>query len=636
MSTSKGDAAVVAAVVAIVLVTALSLATLAPVFNSTFLPTDVAYPYALFGLLVVGPGVGVLLSYAHGFSKPWACGVSLGATALLWWLVAQQFGPFIAPPAPGRRFFLRLADVDPTLYAGGVTAAILIALLMKRAASGTLDFTSIADGGFGDARWMSLEAVAQLLPSDGEVVIGELTRPDRDQAIAGVAFDPKRPATWGEGGRSPLATFKLNFDSTHILMFAGSGGFKTTSSVVPTALTYTGSMVVLDPSCEVAPLVANVRSQRTPRRRVIVLDPTAPLETISGFNVLAPLLHSPNQGADAVAFAKLLCSESSGKDGGAAEYFQAQAHNLMTGLLLTVLTSDAFDQDRSLRALRSLTSLSELELKARLKEIVADSPIRLVRETLSAFVGMADQTFTGIASTVAKDTQWLSLDAYAAMVAGSTFEAADLTHGLLDVFIQIPGEMLKSYPAAGRVIIGSLMRAMVQANGQHAKRVLFCLDEADLLGRMSILEEARDRGRKYGITLMLLYQSVGQLEHHFGKDGATSWFEGVSLVSYAAVKSFETAKHLSERCGDMTIRVENRSHGTSLLFGPLSPSAAGKGTQSFSLQKRPLILPHEVTQGLRADEQIVLIRGYPPIRMGRAIYFRRPEMRARVGTAKFK
>ena len=107
------------------------------------------------------------------------------------------------------------------------------------------------------------------------------------------------------------------------------------------------------------------------------------------------MLHSPNQAADAVAFAKLLCGEGSGKEGGAAEYFQAQAHNLMTGLLLTVLTSDAFEQDRTLRALRSLTSLSETDLKARLKDIVSESPIRMVRETLAPFVGMADKRSPG-------------------------------------------------------------------------------------------------------------------------------------------------------------------------------------------------------------------------------------------------
>jgi len=36
---------------------------------------------------------------------------------------------------------------------------------------------------------------------------------------------------------------------------------------------------------------------------------------------------------------------------------------------------------------------------------------------------------------------------------------------------------------------------------------------------MRVLEEARDRGRKYGTTLMLMYQSVGQLEKHFGCEG---------------------------------------------------------------------------------------------------------------------
>ena len=516
MTALRRDAAILISAAAVIAVTILTVTALYPAIASSGLGVPGSTPLALFGVLVLGPLVGVLLTYAEGLSRRAVCLSTLPSTAMLWALAAQRFGPFMAQPAPGRRYFLRLADVDPVLYAGGATAAVLIALLLKRAVAGTLDFQGIAQGGFGDATWMSLEAAAQLLPPDGEVVIGECDRPDLDRAIAGIAFDPKVRTTWGEGGSARLATFKLNFESTHMLMFAGSGGFKTTSSVVPTALRYSGSMVVLDPACEVAALVQAARGRLKPRRRIVVMDPTAPLETVQGFNVLAPLLHSPNQAADAVAFAKLLCGEGSGKEGGSAEYFQAQAHNLMTGLLLTVLASDAFENDRTLRALRSLTSLSETDLKSRLKDIVSESPLRLVRETLAPFVGMADQTFTGIASTVAKDTQWLSLEPYAALVAGSTFEAANLPGGGLDVFIQVPGEILKSYPAVGRVIIGSLMRAMVQANGLHAKRVLFCLDEADLLGRMNVLEEARDRGRKYGITLMMLYQSVGQLEHHFG------------------------------------------------------------------------------------------------------------------------
>ncbi len=51
---------------------------------------------------------------------------------------------------------------------------------------------------------------------------------------------------------------------------------------------------------------------------------------------------------------------------------------------------------------------------------------------------------------------------------------------------------------------------------------------------------------------------------------------------------------------------------------------------------RRLIKPEEVLQGLRYDEQIVLIQNAPPLRCGRAIYFRRPDklMRVKGGTAR--
>jgi type IV secretion system protein VirD4 len=203
------------------------------------------------------------------------------------------------------------------------------------------------------------------------------------------------------------------------------------------------------------------------------------------------------------------------------------------------------------------------------------------------------------------------------------------------VFLQVPGDMLKAYPGIGRVIIGSLMKAMVQADGLHKKRVLFCLDEVNLLGYMNALEEARDRGRKYGITLLLIYQSLGQIDDAFGKTGTAQWLEGVSLVIYAAIKSMETAEQISKRCGETTIRIENQSTGNSYINSPLSKEASGKNSVSHSLQKRALIFPHEIVQNMRADEQIIMVRGQPPIRLGRAVYFRRPEMLAGLGAAKF-
>lgn len=191
--------------------------------------------------------------------------------------------------------------------------------------------------------------------------------------------------------------------------------------------------------------------------------------------------------------------------------------------------------------------------------------------------------------------------------------------------------MLRTYPGIGRVIIGSLISAMVQADGRHRARAVFCLDEVDLLGYMKLLEDARDRGRKYGVTLMLFYQSVGQLERHFGKDGATSWFEGAAFASYAAVKSLDTARDVSAKCGEYTVEM----HGESRSLDASAGFWGGKSTVSMSAQRHPLILPHEVTQTMRADEQVIIVHGHPPLRCGRALYFRRSDMRDLVGMNRY-
>jgi type IV secretion system protein VirD4 len=613
------------------------------------------------GIICGGPVVGIITCARTriGDRAPVFWTAALLYIAAAGGLIPAEVADVIRAAPDGMRLSRALYLSGAVSPIAGAAGALMLAGLARSVFAADDAFKRARMAALGDARWLSISEVRRLFPSDVEIVIGEAYRPDQERA-GKRAFDPKATATWGSGGAAPVMTYKLNFDSTHMLFFAGSGGFKTTSTVVPTALRYTGSMVVLDPACEVGGLVSAHR--RRMKRTVRLLDPmqsdgntTPNYATRDGCNVLEPLLASSNIMADTVAFAKLLVAETAKKEGGSAAFFEAQAHNLMTGLLFYVLLSDEFctggpgqSSVPSLRNLRQLTSMSEKDLKAKIGRIVgrlegsmlrdatADEHVFLV-QTLSPYVAMADQTWTGIASSVAKDTQWLSIPSLAALVCNRTFKASDLLGGDLDVFIQIPGELLKAYPGVGRTLIGAFCKTMVDARGSHAKRVLLVLDEVDLLGYMGLLEEIRDRGRKYGLTLMLMYQSVGQLEKHFGKDGATSWFEGCSFASYASVKSMETAKALSAQCGDVTVEVEGRSvsgYWTDWVFAQKGQKSS-RVTASVNLQKRPLILPHEVRE-MRADEQILMVRGYPAIRAGRAIYFRRPEMAAAVSASGFK
>ncbi len=481
-------------------------------------------------------------------------------------------------------------------------------------------------GTFGDADWLPMAAAARLFPDDGEIVVGERYRVDKELVHA-LPFDPNDPATWGKGGTAPLLTYKQDFDSTHMLFFAGSGGYKTTSNVVPTALRYTGPIICLDPSTEVAPMVVDHR-RKALRREIMVLDPTNP---IMGFNVLDGIETSTKKEEDIVGIAHMLLSESVRFESSTGSYFQNQAHNLLTGLLAHVMLSPEFADRRNLRSLRQIVSEPETSVLAMLRDVQEHSASAFIRETLGVFVNMTEQTFSGVYSTASKDTQWLSLDNYAALVCGNTFKSSEIAEGRKDVFLNIPASILRSYPGIGRVIIGSLINAMIEADGSFQRRALFMLDEVDLLGYMRVLEEARDRGRKYGISMMLMYQSVGQLERHFGKDGAVSWIDGCAFASYAAIKALDTARNVSAQCGEMTVEVK----GSSRNIGWDTKNSASRKSESLNFQRRPLIMPHEITQSMRKDEQIIIVQGHSPIRCGRAIYFRRREMDSVARTNRF-
>lgn len=479
---------------------------------------------------------------------------------------------------------------------------------------------------FGDADWLSMSAAGKLFPSDGEIVVGERYRVDKE-IVHELPFDPNDRSTWGQGGKAPLLTYNQDFDSTHMLFFAGSGGYKTTSNVVPTALRYTGPLICLDPSTEVAPMVVEHRTAKL-GREVMVLDPTNP---IMGFNVLDGIETSRQKEEDIVGVAHMLLSESVRFESSTGSYFQSQAHNLLTGLLAHVMLSPDYAGRRNLRSLRQIVSEPEPSVLAMLRDIQENSASTFIRETLGVFTNMTEQTFSGVYSTASKDTQWLSLDSYAALVCGNAFKSSDIVTGKKDVFLNIPASILRSYPGIGRVIIGALINAMTQADGAFKRRALFMLDEVDLLGYMRVLEEARDRGRKYGISMMLMYQSVGQLERHFGKDGATSWIDGCAFASYAAIKALDTARNVSAQCGEMTVEVK----GSSRNIGWDMKNSASRKSENVSFQRRPLIMPHEITQSMRKDEQIIIVQSHNPIRCGRAIYFRRKDMDAAAKANRF-
>ncbi|RUU71513.1 type IV secretory system conjugative DNA transfer family protein, partial [Mesorhizobium sp. M7A.F.Ca.MR.362.00.0.0] len=115
---------------------------------------------------------------------------------------------------------------------------------------------------------------------------------------------------------------------------------------------------------------------------------------------------------------------------------------------------------------------------------------------------------------------------YAALVSGDGFSTDELAGGRTDIFIALDLKVLEAHPGLARVVIGSFLNAIYNRNGEVAGKTLFLLDEVARLSYLRILETARDAGRKYGISLTLIFQSIGQMrEAYGGRDASSKWFE---------------------------------------------------------------------------------------------------------------
>ncbi|APO69792.1 conjugal transfer coupling protein TraG 1 (plasmid) [Rhizobium gallicum] len=516
-----------------------------------------------------------------------------------------------------------LSNVDPSTAAGTAAAILSGIFAMRVAVSGNAAFARAEPrrvrgkrAVHGDADWMSMTEAAKLFPEGGGVVVGERYRVDRD-SVGATAFRADAAESWGVGGKSPLLCFDGSFGSSHGIVFAGSGGFKTTSVTVPTSLKWGGSLVVLDPSSEVAPMVIDHR--RKAGRKVIVLDPETPA---IGFNALDWIgRFGSTKEEDIVAVATWIMTDNARAASARDDFFRASAMQLLTALIADVcLSGNTDEKEQTLRRVRANLSEPEPKLRERLTRIYEGSESLFVKENVAVFVNMTPETFSGVYANAVKETHWLSYPNYAALVSGNSFSTDELANGETDIFIALDLKVLEAHPGLARVVIGSFLNALYNRNGEGTGRTLFLLDEVARLGYLRILELARDAGRKYGISLTLIFQSIGQMrEAYGGRDASSKWFESASWISFAAINDPETADYLSRRCGETTIEVDQTSR--------TSQSSGSSRSRSKQLSRRPLILSYEVMR-MRGDEQIVFTAGNPPLRCGRAIWFRREDMKA--------
>ena len=132
-------------------------------------------------------------------------------------------------------------------------------------------------------------------------------------------------------------------------------------------------------------------------------------------------------------------------------------------------------------------------------------------------------------------------------------------------------------------------------------------------------------------------RTSGQPIKTWGKEALSQWMASAAWVSFAVVNDQDTADRVEKLAGQYTVLARTETIVAQPPKSALSTASTNTGkTHGLSEQPRALIRADEVRQRMRADEQIVFRRSALPLRCGRAIYFRRPEMLAALAADRFQ
>jgi type IV secretion system protein VirD4 len=334
-----------------------------------------------------------------------------------------------------------------------------------------------------------------------------------------------------------------------VMVFATTGAGKGLGVVIPTLLTYRGSMVVTDPKGE---NYAVTRRQRSRYGHIRMLNPTDPLHS-DRYNPMDIIrVGTPNEADDAQALASLLVMPDD-----YAQHWDRKAVSTLKALILHTLHEPT--ASRSLASVRRLSVGSANTLVTTLEDIMTDSPSLAAREIASGVLtsavgkdGNISEEFQSVLSNLHKATEPWSAGAPAGVLSGSsTFALSELVTDVSTLYLCVDEDVLEVYGPWLRVMVGCTLKTLTRAKMTPPKRkVTLLLDEVAVLGRLDVLETQSGLLRAY-CTPVLIWQSLPQIYKIYG-EGAKAFLANASARVFFGVNDNETADYVSSMLGNQT------------------------------------------------------------------------------------
>jgi type IV secretion system protein VirD4 len=469
------------------------------------------------------------------------------------------------------------AFVNGLMIVGAVAASSAIVVLMLM----------LKPKPFGTARWGRYQEMARA---------GYLKR---YRKISGPIFGK----TSGPRG---FGKYLTSADQPHSLVVAPTRAGKGVGVVIPTLLTFNGSVLALDVKGELFDLTSRARKARGDR--VFKFSPLDRNSRTHCYNPVLDIVQMPHERRFAETrrlAVNLIVPKGKGSEGfidGARDLFVA-------GVLACIERGTP-----TIGAVYDLFTLPGEKYKL-FAQLAEESGIAEVRRIFDNMAGNDTKIITSYTSVLGDGGLNLWADPLVkAATTTSDFSIYDLRRDPTSIFLVVSPNDLEVIAPLIRLFFQQVVSILQRKlpGDDEIFEVLFLLDEFKHLGKLEAIETAVTTIAGYKGRFMFIIQSLAALTGAYEQPGKENFLGNTGVQVFMATADDETPQYISKAIGDQTFRQRTVSWNRGDLFQTNIQTAD---------QGAPLVRAEQIRL-LDEHSQIVLIKGRAPLHLRKVIYYR--------------
>lgn len=405
----------------------------------------------------------------------------------------------------------------------------------------------------------------------------------------------------------------------HVMAIAPTRSGKGVGLVIPTLLSWTDSAVIHDIKGENWQFTSGWRSTFS---HCLLFDPTNAAS--AKYNPLLEVRKGECEVRDVQNIADILVDPEGMLE--RRNHWEKTAHSLLVGAILHILYAESektlarvasflSDPNRTFeKTLRAMMKTNHLggKDKAMVHPVVAQAARELLNKS--------DNERSGVLSTAMSFLGLYRDPTVAEVTSKCDWRISDLMNAEKPVSLYLvipPSDISRTKPLV-RLILNQIGRRLteelvVSGDAKPKRQLLLMLDEFPALGRLDFFESSLAFMAGYGLRAFLISQSLNQIEKAYGPNN--SILDNCHVRVAFATNDERTAKRLSDAIGSTTEMRAMRNYAGHRLAPWLSHVMVSRQETA-----RQLITPGEIMQ-LPANEQLILLSGFAPIKANKVRYF---------------